>query len=76
MTFVAGHYRADMGEKIYAGHSYGGLIGVHVLLTEPDMFQRYVLGSPSSRAGCKPRSPRHHEAAGRAARGSHDSSRA
>jgi hypothetical protein len=76
MTFVAGHYRADMGEKIYAGHSYGGLIGVHVLLTEPACSSATSLGNPSSRAGCKPRSPRHHEAAGRAARGSHDSSRA
>ena len=45
--FVAGHYRADMHQKIYAGHSYGGLLGVHILLTEPEMFEHYILGSPS-----------------------------
>lgn len=45
--YVASHYRADMHEKIYAGHSYGGLFGVHMLLTEPGMFEHYILGSPS-----------------------------
>ena len=45
--FVAQHYRADMTRKIYAGHSYGGLFGVHVLVTEPAMFEHYILGSPS-----------------------------
>lgn len=45
--FVASHYRADMHEKIYAGHSYGGLLGVQMLLTEPGMFEHYILGSPS-----------------------------
>lgn len=44
---IAQHYRADMKRKIYAGHSYGGLFGVHVLLTEPTMFQHYIIGSPS-----------------------------
>lgn len=45
--FVAREYRADMREKIYVGHSYGGLLGVHMLLTEPGMFEHYILGSPS-----------------------------
>ena len=45
--YVASHYRADMHEKIYAGHSYGGLFGLHMLLTEPGMFEHYILGSPS-----------------------------
>jgi predicted alpha/beta superfamily hydrolase len=45
--FVARTYRADMDRKILAGHSYGGLFGVHVLLTEPTMFEYYILGSPS-----------------------------
>ena len=45
--FVASHYRVDMHEKIYAGHSYGGLLGVHMLLTDPGMFEHYILGSPS-----------------------------
>lgn len=44
---VAQHYRADMSRKIYAGHSYGGLFGLHVLFTEPGMFEKYIIGSPS-----------------------------
>jgi uncharacterized protein len=31
----------------YAGHSLGGLFGAWVLLTEPSMFSRYCLSSPS-----------------------------
>jgi hypothetical protein len=45
--FIARTYRVDMSRKIYAGHSYGGLFGLHVLLTEPKMFSHYIIGSPS-----------------------------
>lgn len=45
--FVEANYRADNARRIFAGHSYGALFGAHVLLTEPDMFERYVLSSPS-----------------------------
>jgi predicted alpha/beta superfamily hydrolase len=45
--FIDSRYRIDPKRRIYAGHSYGGLFGTHVLLTEPTMFQRYVLMSPS-----------------------------
>lgn len=44
---VAREYRADMGRKVFAGHSLGGLFGSYVLLTKPEMFQSYILGSPS-----------------------------
>ena len=44
---VAQHYRVDMRRKIYMGFSYGGLFGAYCLLTEPTMFEHYVLGSPS-----------------------------
>lgn len=44
---IASRYRADMTRKIYTGHSYGGLFGSYVLLTKPEMFQTYILGSPS-----------------------------
>jgi len=40
-------YRIDPARRIYAGHSYGGLFGTHVLLTEPEMFRDYILISPS-----------------------------
>jgi hypothetical protein len=45
--FVARTYRADMHRKVLIGHSYGGLFGLHTLLTDPAMFDHYVLGSPS-----------------------------
>lgn len=41
------HYRADMTRKVFAGHSYGGLLGSYTLVTRPEMFQSYILGSPS-----------------------------
>lgn len=45
--FVAKNYRVDMTHKTFSGHSYGGLLGVHMLLTEPSMFERYIISSPS-----------------------------
>jgi predicted alpha/beta superfamily hydrolase len=44
---IAAHYRADMRRKIFAGHSYGSLLGLQVLLANPRMFEHYILGSPS-----------------------------
>lgn len=41
------HYRIDMNRKVFAGHSYGSLLGLHTLLTETSMFSHYILGSPS-----------------------------
>lgn len=45
--FVARQFRSDMTKKVLLGHSYGSLFGAHVLLTDPGMFQAYILGSPS-----------------------------
>ncbi len=44
---IAKHYRVDMRRKVYVGHSLGGLFGSYVLLTRPEMFSHYILGSPS-----------------------------
>ena len=44
---IARAYRVDMRRKVYIGHSLGGLFGGYVLLTRPEMFSHYVLGSPS-----------------------------
>jgi predicted alpha/beta superfamily hydrolase len=35
------------GDRIYFGHSLGGLFGAHALLTAPDTFGRYIVSSPS-----------------------------
>jgi predicted alpha/beta superfamily hydrolase len=44
---IAREYRADMQRKVFAGHSLGGLFGSFVLLTRPEMFESYILSSPS-----------------------------
>ncbi|MFJ1311542.1 alpha/beta hydrolase [Agrobacterium sp. P15N1-A] len=47
LPYVEGHYRVSGGRRIFWGHSYGGLLGAHILLTAPSTFQTYILGSPS-----------------------------
>lgn len=47
LPYVAGHFRADMGQLSFMGHSYGALLGCHILLSSPGLFQRYILSSPS-----------------------------
>lgn len=44
---VESRLRTDPAERILAGHSFGGLFGLHTLLTRPEAFSRYLLGSPS-----------------------------
>lgn len=45
--FVAARYRVDPQRSLFLGHSYGGLLGLQILLTDPAMFNGYILGSPS-----------------------------
>jgi predicted alpha/beta superfamily hydrolase len=45
--FIERQYRADMSRKVFIGHSYGSLLGLQALFTEPSMFDTYILGSPS-----------------------------
>lgn len=47
LPYVSRQFRVDPKRRIYLGHSYGALFGLHVLLTEPGMFDDYILGSPS-----------------------------
>ncbi len=47
IPFVASRYRSDEAQRMFLGHSYGGLLGAQILFTEPEMFSGYVLGSPS-----------------------------
>lgn len=37
----------DPDRQILAGHSFGGLFALYVLLNHPDAFDNYVIGSPS-----------------------------
>ncbi|WDA41050.1 alpha/beta hydrolase [Erythrobacter sp. BLCC-B19] len=47
LPFVEARFRAMPERRVYVGHSYGGLLGAQILMTQPDMFSGYVLGSPS-----------------------------
>lgn len=47
VPFIENRFRANPARRILLGHSYGGLLGAQILLTDPDLFQAYVLGSPS-----------------------------
>jgi predicted alpha/beta superfamily hydrolase len=45
--FIATRYRTDPARALFLGHSYGSLLGVQILFTDPGMFSGYLLGSPS-----------------------------
>lgn len=47
IPFVLNNYRIDAKRKLFVGHSYGGLLGAQILLTQPDTFDTYILSSPS-----------------------------
>src|SRR5947208_13717257 len=47
IPFINGRYPTNPADRAYFGQSLGGLFGVYVLLTKPDTFTRYIIGSPS-----------------------------
>jgi hypothetical protein len=47
IPLIERRYRTDGEDRTVIGHSYGGLFGTYVLLTEPALFKRYILISPS-----------------------------
>lgn len=44
---VASHYHVDAQRQTLWGHSYGGLLVLHALLSRPGEFQHYAAASPS-----------------------------
>lgn len=44
---IASHYPVDNRRQLLWGHSYGGLLVLHALLTRPGSFQTYAAASPS-----------------------------
>jgi len=44
--YVEKNYRTASNNRTYFGFSMGGLFGTHVLLTQPETFNNYILGSP------------------------------
>ncbi|WP_310186322.1 alpha/beta hydrolase [Shewanella putrefaciens] len=47
LPLISQTYRIRQDKKIFVGHSYGGLLGAHILMTNPELFDDYILGSPS-----------------------------
>ena len=47
LPLIASTYRVNMERKVFVGHSYGSLLGLQLLLSEPRTFDHYILGSPS-----------------------------
>ncbi|KGJ99164.1 alpha/beta hydrolase [Thalassotalea sp. ND16A] len=47
IKYIENNYRTDPGSRTYFGFSAGGEFGAYVLMTQPDTFKNYILGSPS-----------------------------
>jgi len=45
--YVEENYRTDPNSRSYFGFSAGGNFGAYALMTQPDTFKNYILGSPS-----------------------------
>ena len=49
--FVESNYRIEPNNRTYFGFSSGGVFGTYTLMSQPDTFRNYILGSPSIRRG-------------------------
>ncbi len=47
IKFVEDNYRTTPDNRTYFGYSLSGEFGAYILLTQPDTFKNYILGSPS-----------------------------
>ncbi len=47
LPFIDNNYRTVSGERAINGYSIGGLFGLYTLFTKPEIFNRYIIGSPS-----------------------------
>lgn len=47
MGYVEDNYRTNIDENAYLGYSMGAEFGAYILLSHPDTFKHYILGSPS-----------------------------
>ncbi len=44
--YIESHYRTAP-YRIFAGHSLGGLLALHIMVARPDMFNAYIAASPA-----------------------------
>jgi len=47
IAYIEKTYSTDPARRTYIGNSFGGLFGAYILLTAPETFHNYILGSPS-----------------------------
>lgn len=47
IPFVDSKYRTNKNDRSLLGHSFGGLFTLYALFNEPDLFNKYVPGSPA-----------------------------
>ena len=47
IAYVETNYRTDPDRRSYFGYSMSGLFGAYILVTQPETFKNYILGSPS-----------------------------
>ena len=48
MKTVESEYKADPSRRTYFGYSASGTFGSYILLTQPDTFRNYIIGSPAT----------------------------
>lgn len=46
---IENNYRTNPDNRTYFGYSLGGVFGAYVLMTQPNTFKNYILGSPALR---------------------------
>ena len=49
IPYVEAQYRTDSSNRTYFGYSMGGSFGAYILMSAPDTFQHYIVGSPALR---------------------------
>ncbi|OUS02862.1 serine hydrolase [Flavobacteriales bacterium 33_180_T64] len=49
IKYVDNSYRTDPNSRTYFGYSLSGEFGVYILMTQPDTFNNYIIGSPTVR---------------------------
>ena len=49
ITYVDKTYRTDPNSRTYFGYSLSGEFGAYILMTQPDTFNNYIIGSPTVR---------------------------
>lgn len=47
LPYVDANFRTDPHDRMIVGHSFGGLFAVYAMLSAPDVFQHYLVVSPS-----------------------------